>query len=433
VTGVDIGLKEVGGQPTDVLAIRVLVAAKHDVPPEEAIAAEIGGYPTDVIERRPRLHVLSESEADVVLHADTGGYDPLVGGISIGPCRSPGGRVLAGTLGCVVLDTATGRPMLLSNFHVLAVDNGAAPGDTMAQPSRLDGGVCPASVVGTLARSSLGGSVDGAVAWATARGVACHVADVGALAGTASAAPGLAVRKRGRTTRLTFGRVDTVDLTITLDYGDGIGSRTLTRQVGIRPDTTQSPHFGGPGDSGSVVVDGANRVVGVYFAGDDASGYGIANPIGPVLSALGVSLCSTTTAPFYRYWNQADGDHFYTTNWGELNGGRGRFVLDGVQCRIRTAPAGGAVALHRYWNPAVTDHFYTVNFNELGMGGSGWAYEGVAGFVYPSPAAGTLQLHRYWNSTIGDHFYTTSLDELGWGGHGWRYEGVECWVDGPAG
>jgi hypothetical protein len=186
------------------------------------------------------------------------------------------------------------------------------------------------------------------------------------------AAVGAAVRKRGRTTGLTFGTVDTVDLTLTLDYGGGIGNRTLSRQVGIKADTSRSAQFGGPGDSGSVVVDGANRVVGLYFAGFDGAGYGVANPIGPVLSALGVGLCRTATTPLYRYWNPAVGDHFYTTNWAELNAGRGGFALDGVQCRIYPSPAAGTVALHRYWNPGVTDHFYTADFNELGMGRYGW-------------------------------------------------------------
>jgi hypothetical protein len=329
-----------------------------------------------------------------------------------------------------VVDVATGRPMLLSNFHVLAVDAAAAAGDPTAQPSRLDGGACPGSVVGSLARWSLGGSVDGAVAWATQRGVVCQVVGIGAIAGTATAVVGTAARKRGRTTNLTYGTVDTVDLTTTIDYGDGIGSKTLSHQIGIRPDPSQSVRFGGPGDSGSVVVDGANRVVGLYFAGDAASGYGIANPIAPVLSALGVTLCSTSTAPFYRYWNQAVGDHFYTVNWAELDGGRGGYVLDGVQCRIlpASATATGAVPFHRYWNPTVTDHFYTTNLAELGMGRFGWAYEGVAGYVYAAPAAGTIPLHRYWNATIGDHFYTTSFDELGSGGHGWIYEHIACHV-----
>ena len=188
VTGVDIGYKEVGGHPTDVIAIRVLVAEKRDVAADDAIPPEIGGHPTDVIERRFQLHVLAAEEADVVLHADAGAYDPLVGGVSIGPCRSPGGRVLAGTLGCVVSDAATGRPMLLSNFHVLAVDTGRSPVTPWPSPAGSTAAPAHRRWSGRSPGASLGGSVDGAVAWATQRGVACQVAGVGALAGTAPAA-----------------------------------------------------------------------------------------------------------------------------------------------------------------------------------------------------------------------------------------------------
>jgi hypothetical protein len=56
VTGVDVGYKMVGGQPTDVLAIRVYVTRKIDPPPDQRIPSEIEGVPTDVIERRFELH-----------------------------------------------------------------------------------------------------------------------------------------------------------------------------------------------------------------------------------------------------------------------------------------------------------------------------------------------------------------------------------------
>lgn len=56
VTGVDVGYKYVEGKKTDVLAIRVLVKEKKDVPEEEAVPKEIQGVPTDVIQRRFVLH-----------------------------------------------------------------------------------------------------------------------------------------------------------------------------------------------------------------------------------------------------------------------------------------------------------------------------------------------------------------------------------------
>jgi hypothetical protein len=56
VTGVDVGYKLVAGKKTDLVAIRVYVASKQDVPAEQQIPAEIEGIPTDVIERRFVLH-----------------------------------------------------------------------------------------------------------------------------------------------------------------------------------------------------------------------------------------------------------------------------------------------------------------------------------------------------------------------------------------
>ena len=51
VTGVDIGYKTVSGKKTDILAIIVYVARKHDVSPEESLPVEIEGVPIDVVQR----------------------------------------------------------------------------------------------------------------------------------------------------------------------------------------------------------------------------------------------------------------------------------------------------------------------------------------------------------------------------------------------
>jgi len=304
VTGIGIGHKIVKGVKTDELSIRVYVAEKKDakdVPKNELIPKEIKGVKTDVIQRKFVLHPLRFRLQDLELKADTGNYDPLKGGISIGPCRSvyltppdvdaPGWYIFVGTLGAIVKDNDTNDPMLLSNFHVMCVDNGWSVGDDMAQPSRPDGGNCPANVVGELQRASLGGQVDCAVASHTARGYSCSIEDIGSVAGKATATVGMAVRKRGRTTGLTYGTVDTVNLTVSINYGDGLGSVTLTNQIGIDVDPAKSAKFGDHGDSGSVVVDNNRRVVGLYFAGDATGSYGVANPIQAVLDALNINIC----------------------------------------------------------------------------------------------------------------------------------------------
>jgi hypothetical protein len=185
---------------------------------------------------------------------------------------------------------------MLSNFHVMCIDNTHTVGDTMCNPGRVDGGSCPANVVGALRNQSLGGEVDCAVADHNARGWACEIVDIGAIAGTSTASVGQAVRKRGRTTLLTYGTVDTVDLTTTIDYGAGIGSVTLVHQIGVKPDTAKNPKFSDHGDSGAVVVNDSVQIVGLNFAGDP-TGYAIANPIASVLSALNVEVCSHLKQP----------------------------------------------------------------------------------------------------------------------------------------
>jgi hypothetical protein len=307
VTGVDIGNKIVKGEETGELAIRVYVAKKKDMPAGKAIPPTIEGVKTDVIERTFVLHPLLMKVADITLMSDTGTYDPLQGGISIGPCRSiylnateaacqgaPGAGyyTFVGTLGAFVRDNVTNAEMMLSNFHVMCVNNAWAVGDQMAQPGRPDGGSCPAKVVGALQRASLGGSVDCAVASHTARGYRCSIVDIGDVAGTDTASVNLAVRKRGRTTGLTHGTVDTTTLSVNINYCDGLGTITLTNQIGIKVDPALSAKFGDHGDSGSVVVNNSRKVVGLYFAGSTDGSYGIANPIAAVLSALNVHLCT---------------------------------------------------------------------------------------------------------------------------------------------
>lgn len=303
VTGVGIGEKIKDGKRTGEMSVRVYVEKKlpkSKVPQNEMIPATIDGVPTDVIERKFVLHTMRVSLRDLRAMADAGTYDPLTGGISVGPCRAINGFVYVGTLGLVVEDNSTGDPMMLSNFHVMCVNNGWSAGDTMAQPSRVDGGACPSDVVGELTRATLGGQVDGAVSRITARSHDCRITEIGNVTGTAAAVDGEAVRKRGRTTGLTYGFVDDLALTVTIDYEQDVGNVTLSNQIGIEVDSAQSTQFGNSGDSGSVVVNANGEVIGLYFAGTDDGSYGVANPIASVFGALDVRLCQPqiVTAPW---------------------------------------------------------------------------------------------------------------------------------------
>jgi hypothetical protein len=135
-----------------------------------------------------------------------------------------------------------------------------------------------------------------------------------------------------------------------------------------------------------------------------------------------------TAVPLHRYWNPAVGDHFYTTNLGELGTGRLGYTYEGIQCYVLPKESPGSVPLHRYWNPKNADHFYTTNFKELGNGRFGYNYEGIQCHVYPSPQPDRVPLYRYWKAKIGDHFYTTNFAELGNGRFGYKSQGIQGYV-----
>jgi hypothetical protein len=305
VNGVDINEKVTNGRPTGELAIVVYVdekKPKSKLSKTEMIPETIEGIPTDVQQEKIVLQAAYRAIAEVEPLVDAAKYTTLHGGISMGPCRSvflsppdvptAGNYVFTGTLGAIVKDRTTGAAMALTNFHVACIDDGWSVGDTMAQPSRVDSGSCPGDRFAVLTRATLSEHVDGAVVTIdSGKTTDCTIEEIGAVTGQAVATVGMAVRKRGRTTELTFGTVNSVDVTVSIDYGDGLGTHTLKNQIRVVPDTAQNARFSDHGDSGSAVVDGSGKVVGLLFAGTNSGSATYANPIQAVLDELNVNLC----------------------------------------------------------------------------------------------------------------------------------------------
>ncbi|GGP56890.1 hypothetical protein [Saccharothrix coeruleofusca] len=298
VVGVDIGEKVAGGEPTGRLAIVVYVtekrgAGRFGVPPD------VLGVPTDVVEDVFVPHHTLASPGGV---PGAERHDPVVGGIGVGPSRAirfvppdvptADDYLVAGTLGALVRPRGNCQVMALTAFHVACVDDAWAVGDPMVHPSRVDGGHPVRDRVGSLARAALSSRVDAAALLLHTRHVRPEVVDLGPVTGHAEARVGARVRKRGRTTGLTEGVVASTDAAITLDFGVGIGVRTLHDQIRV-----ETARFGDHGDSGAVLLDDANRVVGLYCAGSASRVF--ANPIGPVLDQLDVDVL-TPGAPDSR-------------------------------------------------------------------------------------------------------------------------------------
>lgn len=257
VDHVIVGAKEVKGVATRQPAFQVYVRAKKragELAADEAIPAEIFGFPTDVI------LIQGSSRTD-----DTDTYRPLAGG---GQLEAAG----TGTLGMIVLTTAggtppAGTPVILTNSHVAPRE-----GKPVWQPSSpwYCCKCCECGDVGRVVTSRMNTQIDAAIATLNSDVRFTHeILEVGAVRGWTSAttmAAGDVVFKRGRTTKLTEGRFSSATGSTLRD-----GSILFTNQIRVTsplpvaPATTQVPFQLG-GDSGAVLLDDQQRVIGLMHA-----------------------------------------------------------------------------------------------------------------------------------------------------------------------
>ncbi|MGH7483213.1 MAG: trypsin-like peptidase domain-containing protein [Longimicrobiales bacterium] len=308
VVAVGVGRKITAGRTTAELALVASVVAKQ---PETRLAAadrvpaRVSGLPTDVVVTGPIFALQSRTDR----------VRPAPGGVSIGHFA-----ITAGTLGCLV--RKDGELRILSNNHVLANSNDAEPGDPIIQPGAADGGSDPADRIGRLSEfvpiefdelgsdCPVGNAVAGTLnTMASAVGsdtrlrpvrpvqtenlVDCALAEpldpadvipeileIGTVAGLAEGTLDLAIQKSGRTTGHTTGTIQQVDVTVRVSYGVG-RSATFVDQL-------MAGAMSQGGDSGSVVLDMDNNLVGLLFAGSTNST--IINRIQNVFQLLDVAL-----------------------------------------------------------------------------------------------------------------------------------------------
>lgn len=279
-----VGLKQTGGEFTTQIALFVHVPRKlppEDVPEGELVPPEFGGFVTDVVEARPTLI------------DDSARYDPLHGGIEISREQLAQDGIFAprsGTLGALVTSRVNGgdtQPLTCAHVVKQTDIHVYQPGMTDTSPTT--------DIVGTVA--ALRNEFDplfldcAVIDLDGSRGGEAVIEDIGAVRGAVVDLPaiGEVVKKRGKRTLRTDGFVVRL---ISSQYVPAYDQMELSGAV---PSVTL---FAGGGDSGSVVLNSGDEVIGLLFAipredlGPKLSSGGLAMPINNVQEALQVDIAT---------------------------------------------------------------------------------------------------------------------------------------------
>lgn len=291
VVGVGVGYKITAGEQTETPSVMVLVSSK--MPADllgkgGAVPKTTNKQPTDVVEVGDlfagRDQPLATMQVEPLTLAQR--VRPARPGYSVGHYKITAGTIGAGAYDLAPFPGVPRRYYVLSNNHVLANSNNANLGDPILQPGPFDGGTLPADVLGRLARF-VPINFSGACNYAD-----CAVAEVpfdqidrdvywnGYPASIAKAATvGMYLKKTGRTTSFTTGRVTAIGATVNVNYGGQVAK--FCQQI-------VTTNMSAGGDSGSLVMDLNNNPVGLLFAGSSVAT--ILNPIARVQLALKVRI-----------------------------------------------------------------------------------------------------------------------------------------------
>ena len=344
VVDVSIALKKTSGNFLEEICWMVVVSEKkegRDLSPSELIPDKIYGFRTDV-EKLQKIQPLSDPlpagfVAPVGLNAPRkklgNEYRPLLGGIQITSNKAvptvaqrvaaeaagiPSPNVKFGTLGCIAILNTDNTPVILTNHHVCypndqqaVVDSGGA--DKLGQPSapREESCCCQADYVATIINGTRSltqnvagiGAVGLDAAIARLKGYPTgekvpytnEIRSIGHLNGSNdNFAVGDIVYKHGRKTGYEVGYIFCLGLNAITDDSSAIGNQySLPLQIGIAaPD---GEIFSAKGDSGSVVVNEDNQVIGLLHGINSETAVGsahitIVTPIRAVLDFFDITI-----------------------------------------------------------------------------------------------------------------------------------------------
>lgn len=310
VVGVGIGLKEIGGALTDQICFRAYVWEKKgvgEVSSAERVPAQVQGFPTDVL----KVYSVTPNEG-FVERKDESEHRPLTAGVAISTKSVTQKENDFGTLGWFATTVPGGENVVLTCAHVLwpGLFDGMKPQvltdtDKLTQPEYKKTCCCEYHVIGERIFGLKNFDVDCALGRLTEETPVLIISNRATLKtlrvdGKATAVVGETVRKIGARSGYTEGFVVDIggaasDTPISLPGGGT--TKVRHNQIIICPANTetyldnhfQQVAFNNEGDSGSVVINSDNKIIGLIYGADFKSAnrsLGLANHIDIVLDAL---------------------------------------------------------------------------------------------------------------------------------------------------
>jgi hypothetical protein len=130
----------------------------------------------------------------------------------------------------------------------------------------------------------------------------------------------------------------------------------------------------------------------------------------------------------YRY--AAGSDSILTVNAGAEAGvlnARG-YQKQGIAFRLFSPGTPGTTPFYRWYNEAKKNHFYSHDPRGEGKSLQEYVYEGTIGNIATSRLKNTRELYRWYNPSTGRHFYSTDPGGEGIIKKGYRFDGIAGYV-----
>lgn len=230
--------------------------------------------------------------------------------------------------------------------------------------------------------------------------------------------------------RVSDGRTWTMDFTDTSTSGEyftaNFNGYGVANAFVFRPNPADFPSGYLAGEqydvtlSGGIYAEGTQTPVVVTYRTSFGTLTGAATSFGASTGAPDepTAPAPTTKMPVYRFYNRVNGSHFYTasaTEAGTVMAKLGAtYTYEGVAYQVDTANPANCAPLFRFYNLANGSHFYTASVEERDAVratlAATYAYEGPA-YNVAATAAGTTPMYRFYNRANGSHFYTASEAE----------------------